>query len=362
MGRPRRHIPRVLSRARRPSLGAALACAALGAGGCLPEMPAGGDLAIERSLGEPGTFPGQFAYPRAVDFGAGALWVVDKSARLQQIDPATGRAGVWWRMPDFDLGMPTGLTVAPALHPDGSIADAIYVADTHYHRVLVYAIPAQVPEKPREIEPTLLAEFGGFGEEPGRFIYPTDVAVLTSADGSAIERIYVSEYGGNDRVSVFDARHEFLFAFGTLGDGIDPAALEFSRPQSIAIDPRRREVLVSDACNHRLGRFTLDGELLGWIGGPDVPADAPVRMSFPYGLELLGDSTVLVTEFGGARVQRIDPGAGRSLGAYGTAGRAVGQVATPWAAVVIGRETYLLDSGNNRILVTRLPGVEGGRG
>jgi DNA-binding beta-propeller fold protein YncE len=328
----------------------------------VPESAPGDALLVERQLGEPGSFPGQFSYPRAMATDGQALWVVDKSARVQQIDPATGRAGVWWRMPKFDLGMPTGLTVAPALQPDGSLADALYVADTHYHRVLVYQIPGGRPETPREIEPTILAEFGSFGQGPGQFIYPTDIAVLTSADGSSVERIYVSEYGGNDRVSVFDAHHDFLFAFGKLGDGADPAAVEFSRPQSIVVDRSNRELILTDACNHRIGRFSLDGELRAWIGGPDAPPDAPARFSFPYGLDLLTDSTVLVTEFGGARVQRIDVESGRSLGAFGAVGRGAGQVATPWTALVLGRETYLLDSGNNRILVTRLRGVEGGHG
>jgi hypothetical protein len=337
-----------------------LACAFL-AGGCVPAPGPGEPLHVLRTLGEQGTFPGQFAYPRAITDDGQSLWVVDKEARVQQIDPVTGHAGLWWRMPEFELGKPTGITVAPAQRPGGGAVPAIYVADTHYHRVMVYALPQESSDRPREIQPVLLAQFGGFGEEPGRFIYPTDVAVLSTPDGSRVERVYVSEYGGNDRISVFDADYAFLFEFGALGEGVDPAALEFSRPQSMVIDAARRELLVTDACNHRLGRFSLDGELIGWIGSPEAPDDAPVRFEFPYGLELLADSTLLVTEFGAARVQRIDPVRAVSLGAYGAAGRGQGQMATPWAAAVLGRETYLLDSGNNRILVTRLPKVEESR-
>ncbi|MBK7406358.1 MAG: hypothetical protein IPJ41_17600 [Phycisphaerales bacterium] len=342
-----------------------VACAVvwpLGLVGCGGEAKSEAEIPTERVLGEPGTFPGQFAYPRAIDSDGEYLWVVDKAARVQQIDPATGRAGAWWRMPEFDLGKPTGITVAEAPGPDGALIPALYVADTHYHRVMVYAIPTALPERPAEIEPELLSQFGAFGQEPGQFIYPTDVAVLMSDDGSKIERIYVSEYGGNDRISVFDAEERFLFAIGGPGEGLDPKAIEFARPQSMAIDTARRELIVTDACNHRLGRFTLDGELLGWIGSPTPAPDAPVKFEFPYGLLLLDDSTVLVTEFGGSRVQQVDPVTGASLRTFGHAGRGEGEVATPWASAVIGRETYLLDSGNNRILVAKLPGVEGGRG
>ena len=326
--------------------------------GCDPAPHTAAPLRVERVLGEQGTFPGQFAYPRAMDFDGQSLWVIDKEARVQQIDPQTGHAGVWWRMPDWALGKPTGVTVAPAALPDGSLVEALYVADTHYHRVMVYALPAERPSAPTEIEPTLLASFGSAGTEPGQFVYPTDVAVLLDDAGGTVERIFVSEYGGNDRVSVFDSGYRFLFSFGTLGEGLDPAALEFSRPQAMVIDTDRRELLVADACNHRIGRFTLDGGLLGWIGSPE-PDGAGVRLDFPYAVTLLGDGSLLVTEFGAAQVRRLDPASGASLGVFGVAGRGRGELATPWCSVVGGRVTYVLDSGNNRILVTELPGVTG---
>lgn len=342
--------------------GVALALLALTATpACEPGAEPGGPLPVARVLGEFGTFPGQFGYPRAIASGPGHLWVIDKSARVQQIDPDTGRCLAWWQMPDFALGKPTGVTAAPATGPDGTLIDAVYVPDTHYHRVMVYAAPTLSGDVPAEVEPALLASFGSLGADPGQFVYPTDVAVLLIPDGSAVERIYVSEYGGTDRISVFGPDYEFLFSFGRLGDGLDPAQIEFSRPQSIAIDAARRELIVADSCNHRLGRFTLDGELLGWIGSPDPDLTGDVRLDFPYGIDILEDSTVLVTEFGACRVQRVDLERAESLGAFGRPGRGRGELATPWAAVVRGEETFILDSGNGRILVTELPGIEGGR-
>lgn len=335
----------------------------LGVAGCDEAPHEAAPLRVDRVLGERGTFPGQYAYPRAMDFDGKDLWLIDKEARVQQIDPQTGHAGVWWRMPEYELGKPTGCTVALAAGHDGTLVPALYVADTHYHRVMVYAIPSEHPDKPREIEPDLLASFGSAGTDPGQFVYPTDVAVMMNPTGTEIERIYVSEYGGNDRISVFDSSFGFLFSFGTLGEGLDPGKLEFSRPQSMALDVGRRELIVADACNQRLGRFSLDGDLLGWIGLPDESSapdgTPPVRLDFPYSVVLLGDSTVLVTEFGGARLQRIDPRSGASLGTFGVAGRGEGELAIPWTSVVDGRVTYVLDSGNNRVIVTELPGVVG---
>lgn len=354
--------------------------------GCGESSQPNQPLIVKAQFGEAGSFPGQFSYPRAIDTDGRSLWVIDKLARVQQLDAQRGEPIRWFRMPDYKLGKPTGITIAPATYPDSSIHDAIYIADTHYHRILVYAHPAfdptlTTPNEPASpasrvsdadaYTPTLLASFGAFGDGPGEFIYPTDIAVSMTNDGQAIDRIFVSEYGGHDRISVFDSRYTFLYSFGVLGDGDDPSRIEFSRPQSIAITPDNTTLIVTDSCHHRLGRFALDGSLLHWIGSPDQttfdttdttahtsPAtQTSVRLNYPYGLEMLDDGTVLVTEFGASEIQHIDPINGQSLGRFGTAGRDEGQLATPWASVVLGQTTFVLDSGNNRIVATHLPSV-----
>jgi DNA-binding beta-propeller fold protein YncE len=314
-------------------------------------VAAGAPLRVEAVIGEVGTSPGQFVYPRCLDADADSIWVIDKTARVQRLDARTGRELAGWRMPDHDLGKPTGITIAPG--PEG--VPAVYIPDTHYQRVIVYSIPAGPGEPPRE-----LARWGSYGKGPGQFIYPTDVAVLTEPDGRTVQRLYISEYGGNDRVSVFDARHEFLFAFGVPGEGAaapHPGAspvhgadqVEFNRPQSIALDPARERMVVSDACNHRLGVFDLDGRLLRWIGSPDTVGNTPGHFNYPYGLALADDGTILVAEFGNHRVQRIDPGTGKSLGLFGTVGRGRGELMSPWGIAIIGPTAYVLDSGNNRV-------------
>lgn len=297
-------------------------------------------------FGEGGLSPGQFSYPRAIDADDGSLWIIDKTARVQQLDPATGNCLVWFTMPAFARGKPTGITVAPG--PDGD--PVLYIADTHEHRVLV---APRVTTRGEPISP--IASFGSLGQEPGQFIYPTDVAVLTDDQGLPM-RIYVSEYGGNDRISVFGpgvlaGRDDFLFSFGTLGDGPD----QFNRPQSIAIDADRGELVVTDATNHRLGRFTLDGQLIAWIGSPQTAGHAPGSFMYPYGLYLPGDGTALVAEFGNHRIQHIDLDSGDSLGTYGVGGRGTGQLASPWGVVVLDRLVYVLDSGNNRVIGFRIP-------
>jgi len=297
-----------------------------------------------RVLGEPGRAPGQLMYPRGIAAARGQLWVVDKGARVQRIDPATGRGERLFETPKHDNGKPTGLMLAPMPGEAGRLG--LYVADTHEHRVLIYDVEGGSDE------PALA--FGSFGTEGGQFTYPTDIAVLTD-DAGKVQRIYVSEYGGNDRVSVFSPELEFLFAFGTFGVAHEEDNAEhrvvFDRPQSIAIDPAARELIVADACNHRVGRFTLEGEHLAWFGG-----GASDLFRYPYGLELLDGRMALITEFGGNRVSVLDLASGEVVRRLGEPGREAGQLASPWGAVVIGNEAFVLDSGNNRIQVVRLGG------
>ncbi len=326
---------------------------ALVAGGC-GDAKAGVEagsrpLTVTASFGEVGLSPGQFTYPRCIDGDGKNLYVIDKAAHVQRLDPATGRATAMWTMPEMAMGKPCGVTVGP----DG----LIYVADTHYFRVMVYRPPAELGQGAE-----LVSQWGGYGKGPGQFIYVTDVGLLTDAKGE-VERIYVSEYGENDRVSVFDRDHTFLFSFGAFGDGSDPTKIEFNRPQSIGIDKERGEVVVTDACNHRVGVFTLDGKLVRWIG--KGAGDGTEQFGYPYGLVLRPDHTALVTEFGNHRIHHVDLETGATVGIYGRPGRGEGELTNPWAITVMGDTAYVLDSGNARVQAFRTPALirkSGGKG
>ena len=306
-------------------------------------------------FGEVGLSPSQFTYPRAIDTDGTSLWVIDKAAHVQRLSPTTGKATAMWSMPDSVLGKPCGVTIGP----DG----LVYIPDTHYHRVMVYKPPAGLDDKAE-----LVSQWGEFGEGPGQFIYPTDVAFLTGKNGS-IERIYVTEYGGNDRISAFGPDHRFLFSFGKFGEGADPASVEFTRPQSIQVDAQRRWLVATDACSHRVGVFTLDGALVRWIGSAGAAGSGTDQFAYPYGLALRPDGTALVTEFGNHRIHHIDLETGATVGIYGRPGRGEGELTNPWALTVLGDTVYVLDSNNARVqgfrappLLKRPSGAVGGMG
>jgi DNA-binding beta-propeller fold protein YncE len=284
--------------------------------GCAP-APTESD-AVLRVLGRTGLGPGEFSYPRAGVVGRdGRLYLVDKSGRIQCFDEQW-KFLLEWTMPEYIAGKPTGLGVGP----DGRI----YAADTHYARVVVF-----------EPEGTLVGAFGSWGDGPGQFRLPTDVAV----DRAGF--IYVSEYGGNDRISKFAPDHTYLFSFGRR----DQRHERTERPQSLVI-ARDDSLWVADSCNHRILHFDLDGNWLGEFGriGSGVG-----ELRFPYGIDELPDGTLVVCEYGNNRVQRFSPD-GTSLGVFGRAGRRTGELAYPWAAVCGGgQRLYIVDSGNNRVQV-----------
>jgi hypothetical protein len=105
-------------------------------------------------------------------------------------------------------------------------------------------------------------------------------------------------------------------------------------------------LLVADACNHRLVEVTTDGAFVRSIGSM---GQEPGDLLYPYGLERLDATTVLVTEFGGCRLQAFDLVSGASSGCWGKGGREPGMLNGPWTAQVHGGTMAVLDSTNNRV-------------
>lgn len=295
----------------------AVALAVLGlGGGCSP--PPLSDNGVIAVVGGVGLGPGEFSYPRAITVSStGSVFVVDKAARVQRFT-SKGEYELEWRMPQKQAGKPVGLTV----HPDGRI----FVADTHYHRVVVY-----------DNEGNELARFGELGNGDGQFQLPTDVAV----DHSGF--IYVSEYNGNDRVTKWTLDLTFV-------EQVTPELIEgepLVRPAGIDID-EEDTLWIADACNHRIIRMTLDGKVLTVFGKRGTE---PSQLRYPYDLTAMPDGTIMVCEYGNSRLQWFDK-QGRSVAVWGSPGRAIGELWSPWGATVgpDGR-LYVVDSLNSRIQI-----------
>lgn len=277
-------------------------------------------MPTERAFGAIGPGLGQFEYPRAIDVDEvnGDIYVIDKTGRVQRFG-FDGKAQAQWPMPESAMGKPTGVTVAR----DGTV----WVADTHYHRVIVF-----------DRDGNELRRFGEYGVGPGQLTFPSDIAFGAGGD------VYVSEFGGNDRIQVFDL--DGTYRRELIGPGV------FDRPQSMTPSRDGAEIFVADACHHRIVVVdSASGAVLRTFGKPGT---APGDTTYPYGLRLLDDGTLLVAEFGGNRVQRLSPD-GASLGSWGGFGVEGGKLRWPWGVASKGSTIFALDSGNNRVQVFELP-------
>jgi DNA-binding beta-propeller fold protein YncE len=269
---------------------------------------------------ETGTELGQVAYPRGIAYSKrdDCFYVVDRSGRIQRVEQG-GKVTLQWNLPETKNGFPVGLTVGPD--------NNLYVADTHYYRVLIYSPRGQ-----------LLRQFGSNGTGPGQFTYPMDVAFDSKGE------IYVCETGGNDRIQVFTPQGTFIRQISKLGseDG------EMSRPVGMLIDDKDL-IYVADASNHRIEVFKTDGTFIRRFGGVGSNLG---QVRFPYGLAWDSHGRLVVAEFGNNRVQIFDKDTGQGIRTWGLAGREPGQLAYPWAVEVDKDDNIVVvDSGNNRLQV-----------
>lgn len=299
------------------------------AAGMIPFLAAGCGVAggdanrVEAVVGKRGLMPGEFVKPRAAAFDPGGrLYVVDFRAQIQVFSPS-GERLAGWKTPTHERGRPSGLAI------DGR--GRLLVADSHYHRILVYSPDGRLEET--------IAGDDGTGPLSGRFDYIADIAVDSAGC------LYVAESQERERITKLSPDWEILKEWG--GRGPEPG--QFSRIRALAFDAKDR-LYVADACNHRIQVFDAEGNLLRVIG---EQGSGPGELDYPFDVAVAPDGSVLVCEYGNHRVQRFSP-EGEPLGTWGGPGREVGALWNPWALAVdaTGR-VCVVDSNNHRLQFVR---------
>jgi energy-coupling factor transporter ATP-binding protein EcfA2/sugar lactone lactonase YvrE len=253
--------------------------------------------------------------PRALHATQDRLLVLDNVGRVLVYSFDGSLRNRWW-MPEYSVGRPEKICELP----DGRLA----VADTHYHRVVLFRPDGSVE-----------SILGGYGNEPGQFVFP----VATACDSAG--NLYVCEYGGNDRIQKFSPQGRFLISMGGAGTG--PG--EFQRPSGMVISGDR--LYVVDAFNNRIQVFSCAGKFLEVLGDR---LSNPPDLVYPYDVALGPHSDLYVVEYGAGRVTRLDL-TGKLLGRSGVAGKTEGGFKTPWGLTVDSRGmVYVADTGNRRIV------------
>ncbi len=243
---------------------------------------------------------------------------------------------------DGEFNGPYGLAVDPASHD-------LYVAENTNNRIQRISRDG-----------TAVLKWGTRGDANGEFNGPFGVAA--DADGN----VYVTDRG-NHRVQKFEVRRNggawevrHVRTWGRKGTG--PG--EFDGPLGITLDSAGN-LWVADGYNHRLQRFSRDGDFLGVVGRFGRGAGefvTPTWVTFDasgnyYVSETNSDpANVAAEDLGHQRIQKFDA-SGRFLLQWGSLGEAGGQFRLPLQLALDGMgNAYVADYYNTRLQKFSLSG------
>jgi uncharacterized protein (TIGR03663 family) len=232
----------------------------------------------------------------------------------------------------------------------------LYIRKDVVDRLWEYSLGPQPKEQPTtEADPYAagwralapVRTWGSEGSGAGQFLRPRGIAV--GPDGS----VYVAD-SGNHRIQKFTADGQWVTAWGTFGGCPEqtPPPGTFCEPWGVAVGPDGA-VYVADLWAHRVQKFSPDGEFLAqWGFSSNYGADLrPGAFYGPRGVAVAPDGTVYVTDTGNKRVQ-VFTADGAFLRMWGTPGSSPGQLSEP-VGIAVGPDgnLYVADTWNYRVQV-----------
>lgn len=187
--------------------------------------------------------------------------------------------------------------------------------------------------------------FGSAGIENGQFTGAHDLAIGPDGD------IYVAD-AKNHRIQRFTADGQFVSAWGSFAsvdNGGNAPGGTFNEPWGIAVGPDG-SVYVADTWNYRIQKFTADGKFVTMWGKAGT-ADSPDSFWGPRGIVVNAKGQVLVTDTGNNRVLVYDANGG-FLSQFGLNGMNQGEFDEPVGLAIDGEGLlYVADTWNQRIQV-----------
>lgn len=222
----------------------------------------------------------------------------------------------------------TGFTypVGIALADDG----VMYIANRGYEYAQVQRISKVT------VDEEFITEFGGGGEEEGKFRSLTDVAIDRD------ENVYCSDEWLN-RITVFDKDGTLLGTWGEAGEG--PGQL--NGPSGLTFDPDDNLIAVN-SLDGRVQKYSKDGRFLSEFGRK---GSAEGELNMPWGVTCDSNGEIYVADWNNNRVQKFS-GDGDHLISFGYGGSGPGSLRLPSAVAVDGDgDVYVVDWRNERVVI-----------
>lgn len=211
----------------------------------------GPDGQFKKTLGGPGSGPGQFNYPTSVAVSGNKIYVADfYNKRVQVLDLNGKQLSVFPSAQDRQQIGPVVMPVTVATDRRGNL----YVSDLSVQRILVY-----------DAQGKMLRSFGKAGTSPGELSYVNGIAVDDAGDG----KIYLSN-SNNGRVDEFTMDGKFIRTLS--------ASRRLSNPKGIAFDMENHRIYVADVFIHQVLGINSDGNIFETIGGRGFD---PGKFNFP---------------------------------------------------------------------------------
>jgi uncharacterized protein (TIGR03663 family) len=186
--------------------------------------------------------------------------------------------------------------------------------------------------------------FGTLGQETGQLNGPHGIVV--APDGT----LYVTDTN-NSRIEHFSAEGQLINSWGYFADGTaSPAPLTgLNQPWGVAVSPDGHWVYVSDTWNHRIVKYSADGNPVTSWGFSQYGGQDPFGLWGPRGIAVDANGNVFVSDTGNKRIVAYTTD-GKYIGQVGTEGMEPGQFSEPvgLAFDALGN-LYVADTWNQRI-------------
>jgi len=203
-----------------------------------------------------------------------------------------------------------------------------------YNSLTIYKVPERAPSVFSSLPEVGASMFeGGKGVEKGEFDFPRGMTVDASGN------VLIAD-ANNGRVQKFSPSGMFLGVIGTKGEGLG----EFREPSGVAVDSSGN-IYVADTANNRMQKLTPDGTFVEEWKGPEPGFYGPRDISIG------ADNNIYVVDEGHARIVKLDTN-GNMLAVWGARGTSDGQFSPTSVAVDANNDrVYVADPPNRRIEV-----------